>query len=86
VTESGTGGIAGVFFEWKTQASRRCHEFCRVRTADRDFEVAATVRSELENFSGKSAAGALTGGIAVLRTAGEGTGGTVVRSADPTGI
>jgi hypothetical protein len=42
------------------------------------------VRSERENFSENSAAGALTGGIAVLRTAGEGTGGTLVRSADPT--
>jgi hypothetical protein len=35
-----------------------------------------------KTFSGKSAAGALTGGIAVLRTAGEGTGGIMLGSAD----
>jgi predicted O-linked N-acetylglucosamine transferase (SPINDLY family) len=46
----------------------------------------ASVRGELENLSGNSAAGALTGGNAVLRTAGEGTGGTLVRGADPTRI
>ena len=45
-----------------------------------------TVRSEPENAPRKSAAGALTGGIAVLRTAGGGAGGTVVHSADPTEI
>jgi peroxiredoxin len=48
--------------------------------------VQPTVRSERENLSEKSAAGGLTGRIAVLRTAGEGTGGTLVRGADPTGI
>jgi hypothetical protein len=38
------------------------------------FQIA--LNPDRENFSEKSAAGALTGGITVLRTAGAGTGGT----------
>jgi hypothetical protein len=44
------------------------------------------VGDEPENLSGKSAAGALTGGIATLKTAGGGTGGTAVRDVAPLSV